>query len=243
MSALPVLVINRAADAARLARFAAAADRLGIAFERVEAVDGHDPATDLSRWSALLPERFNGADRIKPGAFACALSHARAWERIAATGRAALVCEDDAVLLGPPPAPPEGADLLLCGARIAEWRGRAEPPEPVAAALAGMAARGARPGAGGLSRAPGLEAAAVSPEGARRLLSLLARDGVRSGVDWLILGWATQAARRPPWPEFAGLAAGPLAAFVAGAPAARCAPGPSAIRHGVTRPLAALRRP
>ena len=242
MTPLPILVINRAPDSVRLARFAHSAAKLGLEFSRIDAVDGHGPAAALGAYAEYLPDRFNGGERIKPGAFACALSHARAWEQLIESGaRAALICEDDVELLAAPPRPPAYCDVLFCGGRMVVWRGAPGPAEPVSVALARMSARDAAPGDPGLSAAPGAEAYVVTATAARRLLALLARDKVRAGIDWLMLGWATPRAARPNWPELIDLPEGPLRALVSGSATARCAPAASAIKHSVTIPIAALR--
>ncbi|MFN3260645.1 MAG: FkbM family methyltransferase [Pikeienuella sp.] len=240
MSAPALYVVNRAADEARLARFTGAAEALGLGFARIEAMNGHDPDFPFFLYEHLLPETFWGEDRIKPGAFGCLLSHRAAWARMLADGaETALICEDDAVLSAPPSAVPVpgGFDVVFCGARLAAWRdgpGLVSVPH----VLSTMDAR--RPGAGGLTSAPGAEAYLLSRAGARRLLALSERDGARAGVDWLMLGWSAPAAARPGWPEWAHLPEGGLKAFVAD-PIAEAAPAPSVIRHRETVPLAALR--
>ncbi len=240
MSAPELYVVNRAADEARLARFAASAEALGLPFARIEAMDGHDPAFPFFLYEHLLPDAFWGEQRIKPGAFGCFLSHRAAWARMLADGtETALICEDDAVLSAPPGsvAAPDGFDLVFCGSRLASWR---DGPglSSVSDVLSAMGAR--RPGAGGLASAPGAEAYLLSREGARLLLALSERDGACAGVDWLMLGWAAPAAARPPWPEWAHLPEAELTAFIAD-PLAKTAPAPSAIRHRETATLAALR--
>lgn len=219
MSGAPAIyVINRAADEARLSAFSAAAAALDLVFTRIEAIDGHDPQTPLFLYRNLLADTFWGGPGIKPGAFACFLSHAAAWRRMLADGHeTALIMEDDAALSVPPAsiAAPERFDVVFAGARLNDWRGAADETEPLSAALARMASSGRAPAAAGLAKGPGAEAYLVSRAGAARLLALLARDRVRAGVDWMMLGWATPEAARPGWSEFAHLPTGPLDAFVA----------------------------
>lgn len=244
MSQPPVMVINRRRDEARLARFAASAAARSAEFIRIEALDGHDPAAPLFLYRGLLGDSFWGGDRIKPGAFGCFLSHAAAWRRMLAEDcDAALICEDDAALLTRPDAIalPETFDVVLTGARIAEWRAPGDAPAPLDEAIRAMAASGRRPGQDGLAAAPGAEAYVVSRAGAEKLLDLMTRDRIRAGVDWMILGWGLPDDARPDWPEFAHLPPGPLDVHIAAAPAARIEQAPSVIDHAKTVPIAEIR--
>lgn len=244
MSAPQVVLVNRKRDEARLARFAASAAAQSTEFIRIDALDGHDPAAPFFLYKHLLGESFWGEDRIKPGAFACFLSHAAAWRRfLAEDWEAALICEDDAVLLTPPDAIalPDEFDVLLAGERIAKWRAGGDAPAPLGDAIREMAAAGRRPGRDGLAAAPGAEAYVVSRAGAKKLLNLMTRDRIRAGVDWAILGWGLPEEARPDWPEFAHLPADALNVFIAAAPAARVERAPSAIDHSKTVPIGELR--
>ena len=257
----PVYVINRAVDEERLAGFAAAASAEGVGFERIEAIDGHDPLAPLFLYRRLVRDAFWDGDRIKPGALACAASHMAAWRRMLADGaEAALICEDDARIVAGPEAlaaaaaAASGADVVFVNDRATDWRaagaasGDAEDDMDLRSApalAAAMAASGARPGAGGLAPAPGADAYLVTRRGAERLLALLDRVGLVAGVDWLILA-AGLGGPAEALADAAALAgrlegAGPLDVRIAAAPLAAAAPGPSALRHGETAPLAALR--
>ncbi|MFG1373060.1 glycosyltransferase family 25 protein [Xanthobacter oligotrophicus] len=84
-----ILVINLARRPDRLAFMRSQLDALGLAFERIAAIDGQQedvgPGTDL----------------ITPVEIACALSHRKAWQRFLASGEPlCLVLEDD-VLIAP----------------------------------------------------------------------------------------------------------------------------------------------
>lgn len=254
---IPVYAINRAADTARRARFEAEARALGHDPRRIEAVDGEDLAA-LRAHAGLLAPAFWESAEIKPGAFACFLSHRRAWAAVA-VGDApwALVCEDDA----PPCAPPAalaretaraaaragGLDLLFCGGRLQAWREAARPAEGdgpeatrLAAALAGMTRAG-------LPRAPGAEANLISRRGARRLLALTGESGCCAGVDWLALFFCAGSEAAAATEELASLSR------MLGRPRPRLRAGlsdkvlawitgaPSVLDHGRRTPLSALR--
>lgn len=253
----PIYVINRAVDAERLAGFAEAAAARGVAFTRIEALDGHDPAAPLFLYRTLVRDAFWAEDRIKPGALACAVSHMTAWRRMLADGaEAALICEDDARLAAGPEALAEltgaaaGADVVFANDRLAAWAAAAGGDDGggligAPALAADMEAAGARPGDDGLAPAPGADAYLVTRVGAERLLALLDRVGVVAGIDWLMLA-ASLGAPSAALPEAAFLAprlgaANRLDARIARAPLATAAKGASALRHEVSVPLTAIR--
>ena len=111
------LVINLARAPERWASMARQAAERGLAIERLEAVDGHDPAALAA--SSAAPD-----SGLRPGEIACFESHRAAWRRIA-DGDApfGLVLEDD-VFLGPTlpevlaglPAAAEGLDIVKLNA-------------------------------------------------------------------------------------------------------------------------------
>jgi glycosyl transferase family 25 len=115
-----IINLDRSPD--RLARMQAQAGRLGLAFERFQAVDGIGLTDDLA------PYFCDGAGRImsplKPGEIGCYASHLGVWRRIVTLWEpASLVLEDDAVLADDLPsflqsllaALPRGWDLVhLC---------------------------------------------------------------------------------------------------------------------------------
>ncbi|MEL6792970.1 MAG: glycosyltransferase family 25 protein, partial [Pseudomonadota bacterium] len=194
----PVYVVNRAVDEDRMAGFAAAAEALGVAFTRIEAMDGHDPDAPLFLYRDLIRDGFWGEDRIKPGALACAIGHMHAWRRMLADGaEAALICEDDARLIAGPAALAkaagryEDADIVFANPRMIAWRAvgaaKSDPALiPVAKAAARMAAKGAAPGADGMAAGPGADAYLVTRKGAAALLALMDRVGLIAGVDWIM---------------------------------------------------------
>jgi GR25 family glycosyltransferase involved in LPS biosynthesis len=251
---LPVYVINRAVDRDRLRAFAAAAAVHGVIPTRIDAVDAAAEGA-FAGAAPLLPATFWERPSIKPGAFACFLSHRRAW-RAVADGAApwALVCEDDAVLRAGASeiaalaaAAPPGARVIQCGERMLAWRDAAlgaggfTPLAALAAALGVLSA-------GAATRAPGAEATLLTPGGARDLLALTARDGACAGVDWLLLFrcWDGRG-DVVPRPELEslrrmlGAEAPRLAALVAPAALAGLSGAPSVVRHRVRRPIEDLR--
>lgn len=93
------LVLNLAAKPERLAFQVAQLDRLGLAWDRIEAVTPEavsPPMSDpyWSRWQRPL----------RPAEAAALLTHAQAWRRVAEGDRPCLVLEDDAVLMPAVPA-------------------------------------------------------------------------------------------------------------------------------------------
>ena len=90
---MDALIINLAGSTERLEFQRRQLTALGVGFQRVEAVTAAEA-------SALRPEGYwQGWERpLRPAERACLLSHVAAWERIAASGRPALILEDDAVL-------------------------------------------------------------------------------------------------------------------------------------------------
>lgn len=90
---VPTYLINLRRDEARLARMSAQLSRLGLDFERLDAIHG----LDMPGW--LQPFFFdtNGkpASRLLPGEIGCYASHLVACATIAQRGVPALVLEDD----------------------------------------------------------------------------------------------------------------------------------------------------
>jgi glycosyl transferase family 25 len=104
-----ILLINLARRADRLAWMKAQLAEQGLAFRRIEAVDG-----------AGFPPMADFRGPMTNGEIACHLSHRRCWELLVKSGEAyALVLEDDLVLsprtatiLARPDLVPDGADLV-----------------------------------------------------------------------------------------------------------------------------------
>jgi glycosyl transferase family 25 len=110
---LPVFVINLPGSQQRLSEITAALGRQGIAFERIDAVDGRGiPLRQFADYDAALGRRLYGRPLSGPE-MGCFLSHRAAAAMVVKSGaNYALVLEDDA-------APPEGL-LELCTA-LTSW--------------------------------------------------------------------------------------------------------------------------
>lgn len=163
---MEALVINLARSTDRMAFQRRQLAALGLAHERLEAVTAEDAAR-------RRPESYwQGWERpLRPAERACLLSHVAAWERIAASGRPALVLEDDAVLSRRVPALLSALETLEGIDHVTlEARGRRK-----------LLGRRARPVAAGLALVrlyqdrTGAAAYVLWPSGARRLLARGAR--------------------------------------------------------------------
>jgi glycosyl transferase family 25 len=91
---MKIFVINLARNPERLERMQRLLDAKGLAFERLDAVDGKTLSEEeIARWSQRKPD---GSLCLSPSEVGCMLSHRHAWEQIAAmeTGHA-VILEDD----------------------------------------------------------------------------------------------------------------------------------------------------
>jgi FkbM family methyltransferase len=257
---LPTYVINRACDTDRLARFEASATAaVSGGFTRVNGLDGHNPDAPLFLYRDMVGPSFWGQDQIKPGAFACYLSHMAAWARMLGEGHeAALICEDDIALTGDltalatQVARHHDFDVIFANDRMTDWRGlaSAEADGPLISAqmvIDRMHGMKAAPGTNGLARGPGADAYVISARGAEAMLERSRKLGVIAGVDWMLLaqglttgGLAAEAGEN--WPELAFLSPQmsepPLTVLVAEAPIGLQGDAPSAIMHKITAPIA-----
>lgn len=113
-----IVVINLRRRTDRLAFMAAQLDALGLAFERIDAVDGSAPDFGPASPELTAVER------------ACALSHHKAWQHFLASGHErCLVLEDDVVLspalrpfLDDPASIPAHVDILRLETRAMRTR-------------------------------------------------------------------------------------------------------------------------
>jgi FkbM family methyltransferase len=235
-----IYVINRRQDEARLAHFIDAAARHSVQFTRIEAIDGHDPATPWFLYRDLLGPHFWQTDRLKPGAFACFLSHRAAWQRMLADkAETALICEDDTILTDPPVALQDlEFDILFANDRLVSWAQAVGAQDTVALPdlIGAMQDAGVAPGRGNLTRAPGADGYILSSTGARALLEATAHKCFVAGIDWLLLAFALTPSQRPDWPEFRALAdlripPAPLRAFVAPHALVKKTDVPSVLNH------------
>ncbi len=248
-----IYVINRRADQDRLAQFTASAAKFNLQFERIAAFDGHDPLSPFFLYRHLLGDQFWGEDMIKPGAFACYLSHMAAWRRLLASEHEmALICEDDAVFSQSPVAlfadakGLEGFDVVFANHRTTGWRQAVVDGDGLAAAgevVSAMGARGLSPGEG-VAPAPGADCYLVSRAGAEKLLAYLAEDKVIAGVDWMILRRSDGAAGLggDEWAYLSDVVAdGDLKTFIAPLAVAGQADGTSVLSHKTKTAIAELK--
>lgn len=93
----PSLVINLAANAARMQNSASALGALGIPFDRIDAIDGRklSDAEVASVYDAAANRRRARHPLVRPE-IGCYLSHIAAWQRIAdGDARGGFIFEDD----------------------------------------------------------------------------------------------------------------------------------------------------
>ncbi|QXT40396.1 glycosyltransferase family 25 protein [Gymnodinialimonas ceratoperidinii] len=168
---MKALVINLASEAPRMAFMAGQLTRLGIAFERVDAItpDRLSPPSDHAYWQ-------RGERPLRTTEMAALASHRIAWERVVAEDAPLLICEDDAVLHRDAPAFLRAVEGLPEAELVSlETRGRAK-----------LIARAPHP------QAPmhrlwqdrsGAAAYVLRPAGARRLLDRAAQaPGLADGI-------------------------------------------------------------
>lgn len=94
---IPTYVINMATSTERLADVTAQMERLGLAFERVEAVVGADLSQDEIKkvYDAEANRKYHHRN-LTPGEIGCYLSHRIIWQKIAeGDSEFALILEDD----------------------------------------------------------------------------------------------------------------------------------------------------
>ncbi|MEO6323597.1 MAG: glycosyltransferase family 25 protein, partial [Thermoanaerobaculia bacterium] len=167
-----------------------AAEMAGSVFvercERVPAVDGEALAMDEG-----IAYMFRGNDfDYRRGIVGCALSHLETWKRAASSGRTALVLEDDArfcagfggqlvEVCGALEELHPGFDVALLGYH--HWSDRRDGEFRATHRSAELRPMEWNEYLGGLF------AYIVSPSGARRLLSLVQRDGIQVAIDWLVM--------------------------------------------------------
>ncbi|MBP2548912.1 glycosyl transferase family 25 [Neorhizobium galegae] len=159
-----VINLDRALD--RMARMQALLTERGLAFERIEAVDGKtlSPET-LQTWS---PSHADGSLVLSVGEVGCLLSHRQVWQKVVEKGEPGVVLEDDlhvapasSALLRSLDWLPADADLVkleTTGKTIVVSRAK----QPVASAFCLMRLVGAHLGTG---------AYIVTPKAAKMLLA------------------------------------------------------------------------
>ena len=160
---ITALVINRAADTARMALMHGQLDRLGLSYERLEArtPDTLSPPADDRFW-----QRWERP--MTPVEMAIAESHMTAWRRVEAADRPLLILEDDALLApGAPDVLAAVAPAMDVDHLTLEVRGRRK--------LVARTAHPAFPGRRMYQDRTGAAAYVLWPQGARVLLARSAR--------------------------------------------------------------------
>ncbi len=154
--------------------------------ERFGALDGFELVRSPGLHGSIFPQAIfpllTKTTRSGPGTLGCFLAHVTAWESVANANAPALVIEDDVrpidlERLFDVRIPPD-VDLLFVNGRMADGAG-GEPEVrslrsilPVKAALPPPQA------------SVGGDGYLLFPEGARKLLAAIGRDGVGGHVDW-----------------------------------------------------------
>ncbi len=170
----PMLVINRAADVKRREAFCDAAKGYDVTF--IDAVDARAGAGVFKPYLGLLRDQFWLGGDIKPGAFACFISHRLAWLKIVDDGiDVALIAEDDSRICAMDWNGIGVVDLTFVNDRAGLW------------APSGQVSEVLRAQANGLPRAFGGDGYVLTLNGVKTLLAQSQKDGIVCGVDWYLL--------------------------------------------------------
>ncbi|MEM9212609.1 MAG: glycosyltransferase family 25 protein, partial [Pseudomonadota bacterium] len=148
-----VFVISIRRNQSRLARALASCAVHGVVVHVIDGIDADHDFHKLKSYRDMLGPDFWGGPEIKPGAFACFLSHRMAWDAFLRSGEErAIFIEDDGLLTSGRFAAPK-SDLVFLNARMAAWSRAvgSTAAEDIVAALA----VGFDPGARGLALGPG----------------------------------------------------------------------------------------
>ena len=192
----PIFVINRAIDTQRKAAAEQNYQACDITPQFLEAVDGHGDLTYLAPYLEYLAEHFWGQTEIKPGAFACFMSHRNAWQRIVDQDLPyAIIAEDDSK--------PEtdlhskwdasyqafaNFDLVFLNNRMSTWVETdddfQETNQAINYRLNQKDIRDHN------YRAPGADGYFLTRKGAQILLDVSQEERVFCGVDWFMLACA-----------------------------------------------------
>jgi GR25 family glycosyltransferase involved in LPS biosynthesis len=193
-----VYVINLDRDAERMKSFKRRADKLGVSFTRHRGLDCGEPGFSFGDYNDLLGNKFYGSDLFPRGSFASFLSHRQVWLRFLETSDAvALICEDDALLLGPLPTNagdfhfPDGADIVFSNTRMGEGffskkyyeSGQLDRPNYYGVFDALMNLCHDQIHLGG----PGLDGYFVTRKGAQKLLALYEEVKYSMNNDWFVV--------------------------------------------------------
>lgn len=190
----PVFVINRAKDTERLLGFSKSCRKWGIQFDRLEAVNCAAPDFDFRPYEKDIAETFYGKTQFLRGAVGCFLSHSAAWRKLLESDFShAVICEDDAVFLGPIPRRacdyqmPEDFDLVYLNQRLSG--SRSHPSESIGSFFRFSSVFDSAKAiltASKLMSAPGGEGYLLSRRGAGKILRIFQEMRIYMEVDWFL---------------------------------------------------------
>ncbi|MEO0343249.1 MAG: glycosyltransferase family 25 protein [Pseudomonadota bacterium] len=237
----PVYVISCAQDKARRARALASCAAFGLHVRLIKAVDARDGLTSLRPYRDLVAHQFWSQDQIKPGAFACFISHRLAWAALVDhDAPVALILEDDSRVVAVPRW--DGiSQLSFCNDRLLEWDHKVGGLHRVMST--------SRAQFEGLAKAPGADGYILTQDAAKLLLEATDREGVRCGVDWYLM---MMAAGLPKGQSYLSEVKSLRDMFGLRSPVLKAAAsdhvmvrndraGPSSIEHAKTVPIAAFK--
>ena len=123
-----LILINRECDKVRLKAFDKKAKQFNINYIICKGIDCTSPGFNFTPYKDKIAETYHNQNQILKGGIGCFLGHAEAWKIFDADKKSdvALICEDDARILGPLPASqkdfeiPEDADLIFVNQRMGE---------------------------------------------------------------------------------------------------------------------------
>ncbi len=185
---LPTLCINLDRDVDRMAATRAAfGDLPDFAIERLPGVLG-------SALPQILLPLLTKSRRCHPGTVGCFLSHVVAWERVAAGDQPMLIIEDDSRPVGLERVfdmeIPADAELVFVNTRMADAHDDTATPRIRSTRSILSVKANKKPGAASV----GSYGYLLFPEGARKMLAAVARDGTAGHVDWRLFRYGLKAA-------------------------------------------------
>lgn len=194
----PCYLINRNTDRMRLERFDRAAKRIGLDYERVEAVNALEQKFNFHPYKSIIANKYYRKSIFPKGMIGCFLSHFKCWTLLLSSG-ADLACifEDDAQVLISPQRVlnasniPQDADLIFLNNRMSEGFMDSETlvkikDKGVFFADAFEAVK--RTYQKGLAiDGVGTDGYLITKSGADKLLEMFKRHGLYQCVDWEIL--------------------------------------------------------
>ncbi len=187
MHSFPVYVIHRQNDEVRANWVTDQYKKQGIAFEFINALDGHGDISVFAPYSSLIGTHFWGESWIKPGALACYISHMRAWEKLLESNhKFALIAEDDSAPRSSIETLPideivnQELDIVFMNDRLSSLAS-----EPISKLEPDGFNRLFNQGFS--KRAPGGDGYFLTRTGAQKLRDFTQKQKIVCGIDWAIL--------------------------------------------------------